>query len=106
MDGHESRPDAEEMAALQEQIDDARSEIERLQQSAANDGARAEHAIAEAAVLREDMRTATAAHESATAEAEMLRGELETTAERSRVAAQRYRDLIVRTEPALPAHPA
>ena len=99
----ETSPDAEDMAALQEQLADARADVERLQQSAANADARAEHAIAEATMLRSDALAAADANAVAVAVAAELSTDIEFAHERSRTAAHRYRELVLRTEPSLPA---
>jgi hypothetical protein len=91
-----ARPDGEELAAMQEQLAEARAEVERLQREAAN-------AVAEAAFLRDDVRMSNEAVSAANAEATGLREELDAAARRAQAAAERYRDLVVRTEPALPS---
>ncbi len=96
-------PDGEELAALQEQLADARAEAERLQADAANAAARAEQALAETAGLRGELAAQSEAVAATAAEASALRAQLDEAAERQRAAAERYRDLVVRTEPALPA---
>lgn len=88
-------PDGEELTAMQEQLAEARAEVERLQREAAN-------AVAEAAFLRDDVRMSNEAVAAANTEAEALRAELAGATERARTAAERYRDLVVRTEPGLP----
>ena len=89
-------PDGEELAALRDQLASARSDVERLERDAAN-------AVAEAAFLRDDLRAAHEAAATAAAEAETLREQVAAAAQQAQAAAERYRDLIVRTEPALPA---
>ncbi len=96
MDDAQNVPDGEELTALQEQLADARAEVERLQRDAAN-------AVAEAAYLRDDVRASHDAVATATAEAATLREQIEAATQRARATAERYRDLVVRTEPALPA---
>jgi len=97
MDESELSPgDGEELAALQEQLADARAEVARLQHEAAN-------ASAKAAALRDELAASLAAREQAEADATSLRAELEAAAERVQRAAQRYRELVVASEPALPA---
>ena len=91
-----TRPDGEELAAMQEQLAEARAEVERLQREAAN-------AVAEAAFLRDDVRMSNEAVAAANAEAESLREQLDGASQRAMAAAERYRDLVVRTEPMLPA---
>jgi chromosome segregation ATPase len=103
MDETGKPPDGEELAALQEQLADARAEVERLQLDAANAEARAQHAVAETAALRDDLHAAHAAGTAAAAEASSLRTQFEEATQRARAGAERYRDLVVRTEPALPA---
>ena len=96
MDDDRNVPDGEEMAAMQEQLADARAEVERLQRDAAN-------AVAEAAYLRDDVRASHDAIAAATAEAVTLREQVNAATGRAKSSAERYRDLVVRTEPALPA---
>ena len=96
-------PDGEELAALQEQLAGARAELERLQAEAANAEARAQHAAVETIGLRDELQAAHDAAASATSGAETLRSQLEDASQRERAAAERYRDLVVRTEPALTA---
>jgi len=96
-------PDGEELAGLREQLADARAEVERLQLDAANAEARADHAAAETAALRGEVRSAGDAATAAAAEAGTLREQLAEAAQRAQTSAERYRDLVVRTEPALPA---
>lgn len=97
MDEPELGPgDGEELAALQEQLADARAEVARLQHEAAN-------ASAKAAALRDELAASQSAREQAEADASSLRAELEAAAERVQRAAQRYRELVVASEPALPA---
>jgi uncharacterized protein YPO0396 len=96
MDDAGTIPDGEELAALHEQLANARTEVERLERDAAN-------AVAEAAFLRDDLRASHEAAATAAAESETLREQLDAAGQRAQTAAQRYRDLVVRTEPALPA---
>ena len=96
MDDDGKAPDEEELTALQEQLADARAEVERLQRDAAN-------AVAEAAFLRDDVRVSHEAVAVATAEAATLREQIDAATQRAQAAAERYRDLVVRIEPALPA---
>lgn len=85
-------PTREELVALQDRLADARSEVERLQGEA---GA----ASAQAAQLRDDL---AAIRTTAEAEAATNREYLAAAEARLRMAAERYRDLVVRTEPELP----
>ena len=96
MDDDRNVPNGEELTALREQIADARAEVERLQREAAN-------AVAEAAYLRDDVRASHDAVATATAEAATLREQIDAATQRAQATAERYRDLVVRTEPALPA---
>jgi chromosome segregation ATPase len=96
VDDPEKIPDGEELASLRDELAGARAEVERLQRDAAN-------AVAEAAFLRDDVRISHEAAAHAAAEAATLREELDGAAQRAQAAAERYRDLVVRTEPALPA---
>jgi chromosome segregation ATPase len=96
-------PDGEELAALQEQLADARAEVERLQRDAANAEARAQHAVAESVGLRGELSASQEAIAATSADAATLREQIEEAAQRAQSAAERYRDLVVRTEPALPA---
>jgi chromosome segregation ATPase len=86
-------PSAEDLQAVQEQLAEARAEVERLQ-------ATATAAISEAAALRGEL---SAAQEATSAEAESSRAYIEAAEARLRNAAEKYRDLVVRTEPSLPA---
>lgn len=88
----EGPPTREELMNLQEQLADARSEVERLQGEAAS-------ASAQAAQLRGDIAAIRTATE---AEAATNREYLDAAEARLRTAAERYRDLVVRTEPELP----
>ncbi len=96
MDDDGKVPNGEEIAALHEQLADARADVERLQLDAAN-------AVAEAAFLRDDVRVSHEAVATAAAEATTLREQIDAATQRAQTAAERYRDLVVRTEPALPA---
>ena len=96
MDDDGKVPNGEELAALHEQLADARADVERLQLDAAN-------AVAEAAFLRDDVRVSHEAVAAATTEATALREQIDSATQRAQTAAERYRDLVVRTEPALPS---
>jgi hypothetical protein len=91
----DSPPSAKEGAANA----DAASELERLQAEIARAEARAAEAYAESAALREALRAAAGEASAAAA----LRDEIDAAAQRERDAATRYRDLVLRTEPTLPA---
>ena len=103
MDDAGKAPDGEELAALQEQLAGARAEVERLQREAANAEARAQHAAGEADGLRVELQSSNDAVTAAAAEATSLREQIDAATQRALTAAERYRDLVVRTEPALPA---
>jgi len=96
-------PDGEELAALQGQLADARAEVERVQREAEGAAARAREAIAEAAAARRELLESRDAAAAALAQSDALGSELESAGERERAAAERYRELVVRSEPALPA---
>lgn len=96
-------PDAEELATLQDQLALAQAQIEQSRRDAADAHARAEAAVAEAVALRNELQAADERASSATTEAESLREQLAGTSGTARGAAERYRDLVVRTEPELPA---
>ena len=92
----EKIPEGEELAAMQEQLADARAEVERLQHEASI-------AVAEAAFLRDGVQASHAEVEVVSAEVAVLREQLDAATQRAQRAAERYRDLVVRTEPALPS---
>ena len=96
-------PDGEDLAALQEQLAGARTEVERLQLEATDADARARQALAEADGLREDVRASAETAAAAAADATALREQIAEATQQARTAAERYRELVVRTEPALPA---
>ena len=96
MDDDGTIPDGEELATLRDELAGARAEVERLQREAAN-------AVAEAAYLRDDLRASQETAATAAAETATLREQLDAAAGRAQTAAEHYRDLVVRTEPALPA---
>src|SRR5437762_3197219 len=96
MDDDGNAPDGAGLIELREQLASARAEVDRLQSETAN-------AVAEAAFLRDDVRSSQDAAATAAAEATTLREELEVATHRAQTAAERYRDLVVQTQPALPA---
>ncbi len=98
-----SPPTAEELAALQEQLASTRAEVERLQHAAADADARATTAVTEAAGLRGQLDQAQEAQGAAESETHSAKAYLQAAEERLRAAATKYRDLVVRTEPELPA---
>jgi len=101
--GSGGAPGGEDLATLQDELADARAQVERLQLEAADAQARAQQAVAESAELREQVRTSAEAATAAAEDAASLREQLASAEERLRGSAERYRDLVVRTEPALPA---
>jgi chromosome segregation ATPase len=103
MDGTGTAPDAEALAQLQEQLADAQAQLERLQGETANAEARTQDAVAEAAGLRDELGAARDAHAAASAETAGLRTQLDEAGQRNIAAAQRYRDLVVRSDASLPA---
>jgi len=86
----------EEVAQLQEELDAARSAVTRLEADAAN-------AAADAESLRATLLDAQRRIDAATGNAEGLQAEVEAARERERDAAVRYRELVLRAEPALPS---
>ncbi len=100
----------EEIALLEEQLANAHADIERLQEQVAEASARVSQHESEAAGLRRELASAreAAAERSAAISAQTdeiagLRSSLAEAGERTRAAAGRYRDLLLITEPALPA---
>ncbi len=98
-----SPPQAEELAVLQEQLAESRAEVERLQADTADAEARAATAAAETVDLRNELSQIQQSRSFAEAEAQSAREYLAAAESRLRSAAEKYRDLVVRTEPALPA---
>jgi chromosome segregation ATPase len=106
MDGDVGPPEqagAAELEALQQQLTEARAEVERLQREAADAAASAQEALAEAAGLRDSLRLSNSEIATAATEAASLREQLDAATGRLRATAERYRDLVVRAEPSLPA---
>src|SRR3990172_2361238 len=98
-----SPPTAEELAGLQEQLAESRAEVERLQRDATDAEARTTAAVAEAAGLRNQLEAAQTSQGSAEVDAQSAREYVQAAEERLRAAAAKYRELVVRTEPELPA---
>jgi len=98
-----SPPTAEELAGLQEQLAESRMEVERLQRDATDAEARTTAAVAEAAGLRNQLEAAQTSQGSAEVDAQSAREYVQAAEERLRAAAAKYRELVVRTEPELPA---
>ncbi len=78
------------------------AEVERLRADSAAAAARAAEAYAEAEALREEARAASEELAAAALEAERLQQELAAAAERESATAVRYREAVLRAEPALP----
>jgi hypothetical protein len=89
VDNDEREDDA---AALRDELAEARAEVGRLEAFAADAEARAQRAADEIAALRE-----------ASDEAAGLREQLDGAAARERDVVARYRELVLRTEPDIPA---
>jgi chromosome segregation ATPase len=87
---------AEELAALQDQLAEARTEIERLQAGTADAAAAAE-------TLRGELRVSLDAAAAQAADAAALREQLDAATERGRADAARYRDALLSGDPSLPA---
>lgn len=92
----------EDLAQLQEQLDAARADVERLERDAANAGARAQQESDVAEQLRTELRVLQDEAAIAVVDMDRLRGQSADAAEREQQATARYRDLVVRSEPALP----
>ena len=95
-------PQAEELTALHEQLAESRAEVERLQSDTADAEARAATAAAETAEVRNELLSIQEFRTTAEAEAQSARAYLEAAEARLRSAAEKYRDLVVRTEPEIP----
>ncbi len=99
----------EEIALLEEQLATAHADIERLQGQVAESGASLRTREAESDDLRrqlDEVRTTLGAREQAlaatAAEVEEVRGALAAAETGARTAADRYRDLLLASEPHLP----
>ena len=100
----------EEVALLEEQLASAHADVERLQEQLAEANARAESRETAGAELKQQLseaRNLLAERDEAlstrTGEVEELRGTLAGAQEGARVAAARYRDLLLAAEPQLPS---
>lgn len=89
----------DELQELHEELAAARSELERLQVTAADREARAAHLESELAALRDEL---AGAREEAQSREEELRAEKDALAGQVRSAAQRYRELVLERSPELP----
>jgi hypothetical protein len=92
----EGAPAGEEAAQLRDELQAAWGEVARLEVEAAN-------AAGEAASLRSVLAEAQSAATAAAAETDGLRVELDDASKREREVAARYRELMLRVEPSLPA---
>ncbi len=90
----------DELQELQEELAAARSELERLQVTAADREARAAHLESELSALREEL---AGAREEAQSREEELRGQNEALATQAQHATKRYRELVLQQSPELPA---
>jgi chromosome segregation ATPase len=95
-------PTAEELTALREQLSEAQADLGRLRTEAADAESRAAAATTEAATLRNELAATVEARRASEAEAHSAREYLQAAEARLRAAAEKYRDLVVRTEPELP----
>jgi len=95
-DDHEGVGGTDEAERLREELQAARAEVTRLESDAAN-------AVADAESLRAALGDAQARIDTAALDAEELRAQVTAACERERDAAVRYRELVLRAEPALPA---
>jgi chromosome segregation ATPase len=95
-DDHEIVGGSGEAKRLREELQAARAEVTRLESDAAN-------AVANSESLRAALADAQARIDSAALDAEEMRGQVTASCERERHAAARYRELVLRAEPALPA---
>ncbi|OGO50030.1 MAG: hypothetical protein A2148_02965 [Chloroflexi bacterium RBG_16_68_14] len=92
----------DELAALEEELAEARAESERLQVTAADREARAAHLESQLAELRQEMTQARSEAQSREEELTGLRERTQALEEQRRNAAQRYRELALQQSPELP----
>lgn len=103
MDEEEARaPDAENLAQSDSEQARAQAEFERLRAEASGERNRAEIAIAEAARLGAELAAASDAAAAFEADIASMRSMLDEADKRAAAGAVRYRELAVRSEPALP----
>ncbi len=95
-------PGAEELAQSGNEHAEAQAEIDRLRAEASDERNRAEIAIAEAARLGAELAAASDAAAAFEADITSMRSMLDQADKRAIAGAARYRDLAVRSEPALP----
>ena len=87
---------------LQEELAEARAELERLQVSAADGEARAAHLESQQGRLQEELAQARSEAEARDQELTGLREQAEALQDRVRSSAQRYRELALEHSPELP----
>jgi chromosome segregation ATPase len=92
----------DELTAMQEELAEARAELERLQVTAADREARAAHLESQQAQLQEELAQARSEAEARDQELTGLREQGEALQERVRSSAQRYRELALEHSPELP----
>ena len=92
----------DELTAMQEELAEARAELERLQVTAADREARAAHVESAQALLQEELAQARSEAEARDQELTGLREQAEALQERVRSSAQRYRELALEHSPELP----
>jgi chromosome segregation ATPase len=97
--GNEGNP---EMEALQEELAEARAELERLSGLAADREARVRHLEEQSAALRQDLAQAQETVQAREQELASLRADLEEALGRVSAGAARYRELALRVEPEVP----
>ena len=93
----------EELTALQDELAEARAEMERLQATAADREARAAHVESQLRELREELTQAKSESEAREQELSGLREQTEALQGQVRGSAQRYRELALQQSPELPA---
>jgi hypothetical protein len=97
-----SPPTTGDADVLRDQLNEAHAELERLRAEVAEAAGQAADALVDAAGLRDDLHAASVGREAAEEEARANRTYAEAAEARLRSAAEKYRDLVVRTEPELP----
>ena len=92
----------DELTAMQEELAEARAELERLQVAAADREARAAHVESQQVQLQEELAQAHSEAEARDQELIGLREQAEALQGRVRSSAQRYRELALEHSPELP----
>ena len=92
----------DELTAMQEELAEARAELERLEVTAADREARAAHVESKQAELQEELAQAHSEAEARDQELTGLREQAEALQEGVRSSAQRYRELALEHSPELP----